>query len=181
MADSGPGRSHAGEPGDHPQASAMAHIALAYNAALRIELRHAIRAVPHAVLAANARIRGMQDNSRRWIFCVRLDWASLHAFGVETVIAPHRQVTALRIGPCTSLNLTKAPPVNLGWIAVLFIAGNLAGTAADALGHIEMKAILFTLVQCARFGMRPGAGIGGHSKTRARCDFRSKIESRAAL
>jgi hypothetical protein len=91
----------------------------------------------------------MQDNARGWIFCVRLDRAPLHAFRIQTVIASHRQVAALRVGPCSSFNLTKAPPVNLGWIAVLLIAGNLAGAAADALGHVEVKAILFTLLQFA--------------------------------
>jgi hypothetical protein len=39
--------------------------------------------------------------------------------------------------------------VNVGWITVLLVAGNLAGSAADAFGHVEVKAILLAFLQCA--------------------------------
>jgi len=39
--------------------------------------------------------------------------------------------------------------MNFGWIAILFIAGNLARSAPDAPGHIEVKAILLSHFQCA--------------------------------
>jgi hypothetical protein len=47
----------------------------------------------------------------------------------------------IRIGP--TFDFTDAAPMDICRIAVLFIACDLAGAAADALRHIEVEAVLF--------------------------------------
>jgi hypothetical protein len=45
--------------------------------------------------------------------------------------------------PGASFDLADATPAKISRIAVLLVAGDLAGAASDAFGHIEVKAILF--------------------------------------
>ena len=59
------------------------------------------------------------------------------------MIAAHGEVVAVGVGPCAAFDLADAPPAEVGGVAVLLVAGDLAGAAADALGHVEVEAILF--------------------------------------
>jgi hypothetical protein len=68
----------------------MAHVALADDAALRIELRNRVGTVPDAVLASDARFRGVENNSGNRIFLVSVDGAATKAIGGETVVTSHR-------------------------------------------------------------------------------------------
>ncbi len=121
----------------------MAHVAFAHDAALGIELRDRVGAVPDAVLAADAGIGGMQHDAGDWIFFVSIDRAALEAVGGEAVVAAHREIVASGVRPGAAFDLADAPPANVGGISVLLVARDLAGAAADALRHIEVKAILF--------------------------------------
>jgi hypothetical protein len=51
------------------------------------------------------------------------------------------QTLSVRI-PAT-FDLTHAPPVDVRWISVLFVAGHNAALAPDAFAHVEVKAKLF--------------------------------------
>ena len=55
----------------------VAHVALAYNAALGIELRDRVRAVPYTILAADAGLRRMKNDAGSRIFRVGVDRAAL--------------------------------------------------------------------------------------------------------
>src|SRR3979411_1208418 len=61
--------------------AAMAHVTFADDTALRVELRHGVRAVPDAVLAADASVRGVKDDAGDGIFGVGVDGAALDAVG----------------------------------------------------------------------------------------------------
>jgi hypothetical protein len=61
---------------------------------------------------------------------------------------------SLRVGITTAFNLTHAPPINVRWISVLFVASHYAALAADALAHIEMKSILFSRQQITLWNLR---------------------------
>ena len=56
---------------------------------------------------------------------------------------------ALVVGPGAAFDLADAAPANVGRVAVLFVAGDLAGPAANALGHVEVEAILLAGLQGA--------------------------------
>jgi len=85
----------------------------------------------------------MQDNSGCRIFCVGIHRAADKAGRFQTMIATHGQVPALRVGIPPAFNLSHAPPIDLCWVSVLFVASNHATLAADTLGHIEVKTVLF--------------------------------------
>lgn len=89
----------------------------------------------------------MQDDARGRVFCVCINRAAFQACRIQAVVAPHGEIASLRVRPRATFNLTKAPPVDLGRIAVLFIAGDLAGPASDAFGHVEVESILLTYFQ----------------------------------
>jgi hypothetical protein len=128
----------------------VAHIALTNDATLGIKLRNGIRTVPHTILTANAGLRRVQNNA-----CMGILFVGIHGTAAETVcrkamIAPHGKVVARSIRPRSSLNLSNTPPAQIGRIAVLLVACDLAGAAADAFGHIEMKAILLSRRELSR-------------------------------
>jgi hypothetical protein len=50
----------------------------------------------------------------------------------------------LRIRIPAALDFTHAPPIDVRWIAVLFVAGHDAALATNALAHVEVKAELFS-------------------------------------
>ena len=122
--------------------AAVAHVAFADDAALGIELRHGVGAVPDAVLAADAGVGGVQDDAGDGIFGVGIDGAAFDAVGVEAVVAAHGEIVAMRVGVGAAFDLADAAPANVGGVAVLLVAGDLAGAAADALGHVEVEAVL---------------------------------------
>jgi hypothetical protein len=49
----------------------------------------------------------------------------------------------LRVWIPAAFDFTHAPPVDVRWISVLFVAGHDAAFAANALAHVEVKAKLF--------------------------------------
>jgi hypothetical protein len=89
------------------------------------------------------------------------------------VIAAHRQVIALRIRVIATLHFAHAPPIERCWITVLLIASNHAALAADALRHIEVKAILLTRFQGSHGYQRPALDLDLHQ------GFRNGREQRA--
>src|SRR6185437_16571356 len=56
--------------------SAVAHVALADHAALRVVLRNSVRAVPRTVLAANAGLRAVLHDSGDRVLLIGLDRTS---------------------------------------------------------------------------------------------------------
>ncbi len=58
------------------------------------------------------------------------------------MVATHGEVVARGVGEVASFDFAHTPPVHRGGIAVLLAAGYDAALAADALRHVEVKAIL---------------------------------------
>jgi hypothetical protein len=89
------------------------------------------------------------------------------------MIAAHGEVIALRVGIVTAFYLAHAPPVERRGIAVLFVARHHAALAADALGHVEVKAVLLARFQRTLRNQRRGLHLdlnqraGGRGKQRA--------------
>jgi len=54
---------------------------------------------------------------------------------------------ALRVWVPTAFDFSDAAPVNVCWISILFVACDDATFAAYALGHVEVKAILFAKLE----------------------------------
>jgi len=121
----------------------MTHIAFTYDATLRIELRHGIRAVPNTVLATDTGVGGVHHNTRDGVFFISIYRATTQTVSGETVVAAHREIVPYGLRPSASFDLSDTAPAKISRVAVLLVASDLAGTAADAFGHIEMKAILF--------------------------------------
>ena len=135
---------------------AVAHIALANHAALWVVLRHAVGTIPRAVLAADAGLRAVLHDSGDWVLLIGLDRTADQARRLQTVIAAHREMKALRIGIQAAFDFSDPPPVNVGGISVLLVAGHDAALAADALRHIEMKAVLLAGLECPLGNQRRG-------------------------
>ena len=123
--------------------AAVAHVAFADDAALWVELRDRVGAVPDAVLAADAGVGGVKDDSGDGVFGIGIDRAALDAVGAEAMVAAHREIEALGVRVGAAFDLADAPPADVGGRVVLLVAGDLAGAAADALGHVEVEAVLF--------------------------------------
>jgi hypothetical protein len=122
----------------------MAHVALADDAALCIELRDRVGTVPDAILAPDAGFRRVEDDAGNGILFISVDGAAAKAVRGEAVIASHGEVMARSGGPGTAFDLSDAPPVNVSRVSVLFVACDLAGATADALCHIEVESILLS-------------------------------------
>jgi hypothetical protein len=129
---------------------AVAHVALPDHAALRVVLRHAVGAVPGAVLAADARIRAVAHDAGHRVFRIGIDRAPGETGRLETVVAAHRQVGARRLREVPAFDLADAPPVDGGRVAVLLVARDHAALAADALPHVEVEAVLLARLERAR-------------------------------
>src|SRR5205823_3440346 len=89
---------------------------------------------------------------------------------------------ALRVRIPATFDLADPAPVDVRWIAVLLVASDHTTFAADALGHVEVEAILFTGLEGALRNLRRG-NFEIHSAVSYRCcgraPFRSKHEGRA--
>src|SRR5436190_356252 len=109
------------------------------DAALVVELRHTVGAVPGAVLAADAGIRTVAHDARHGIFRVGIHRASLQAGGLETVVAAHREVMLGDGRKEPPLDVADAAPVDRSGVAVLLVAGHDTALAADARAHVEVK------------------------------------------
>jgi hypothetical protein len=59
------------------------------------------------------------------------------------MVTTHREVETLRVGIPSAFDFPYAPPVDVGRISILLIAGHNAALAANALRHVEVKTILF--------------------------------------
>src|SRR5260370_30250018 len=123
--------------------ASVAHVALADDAAVRVELRNGVGAVPDAVLAADASVRGVKDDTGDGILGVCIDGAAFDAVCAEAMVTAHGEVEAVGVGPCSPFDLADATPAKICWSIVLLVACDLARTAADALGHVEVETILF--------------------------------------
>jgi hypothetical protein len=131
---------HAG--GQAARAHAIdAQVALGDDAPGGVVLRHAVGAVPRAVLAADAGVGVVLDDAVVELG-VRAGRAALEARGLEAVIAGHRQVEAAHVREAAALDLTDSAPGDLRLVAVLLVARDLAAAAADAAGHVEVEAEL---------------------------------------
>jgi D-aminopeptidase len=97
----------------------------------------------------------MTDDAGRRVFGVGVDRAAFQAGRLEAVVAPHRQVRAVHRRKPAALNLTNTPPVDRRRVGVLFVAGDDAALAADALRHVHMKTVLLAL--CGRAIGHPSA------------------------
>src|SRR5688500_44265 len=128
----------------------MAHVALADDAALGVVLRHAVRTVPGAVLAPDAGIGAVADDPGHRILLIGVDRTATEAGRLEAVIAAHRKVGAGGVGKEPALDVADPPPVDRRRIPVLLVAGDDAALAADALLHVEVKAVLLAGLECAR-------------------------------
>lgn len=84
----------------------------------------------------------MQDDARCRVFRISLDRAALQTFRVEAMIAAHGKVVPAGVRVRAAFDLSNTPPANLCRVAVLLVAGDLAGAAADALIHVEVEAVL---------------------------------------
>ena len=76
------------------------------------------------------------------ILRVGVNRASLQAGRLEAVVAAHREVRTRRHRKPAAFDLADAPPVDRRRIAVLLVAGDDAALAADALAHVDVKAVL---------------------------------------
>ena len=128
-----------------------AHVALGDHAALGLEARHAIRAVPSAVLAANADISLVNDDAAL-VNLVGINRAALGARGIQAVVAAARKEKAQCVGILAALDLADAPPLGIYGQAILFTTGHLAGVAADAEIHVEVEARLGRAIVRAKTG-----------------------------
>jgi hypothetical protein len=77
-------------------------------------------------------------------FRVGFDGATDEAGRLDAVVAAHREVMPLGVRIVAAFDFADATPVEVRGVAVLFIAGDDAALAADALRHIEVEAVLFT-------------------------------------
>ncbi len=89
----------------------------------------------------------MQHDTGYRILGVGIDRAALEAVGIQAMVAAHGKIMAAGIGVSAAFNLANAAPANLGRISILLVAGDLARSAADALRHVEVEAILLARPQ----------------------------------
>ena len=82
--------------------------------------------------------------------------ALTQAGGVKTVVAAHGKMEALRERIIAGFDFSDAPPADIGGVVVLFVAGHFAAFAADALGHVEVEAVLLA------FGWQAQRNAGVH-------------------
>lgn len=125
----------------------VTHIAFAHDATFGVELRNSVRAIPCAILAADAGIFTVQDQARGWVFCEGLHRTAFHAGRFQTVIAAHGKVGTPCVRIRATIDFPNASPMNIRRVAVLLIAGHDAALAADAFCHVEVKAILLTFAR----------------------------------
>ena len=90
---------------------------------------------------------------------VRLHRAADQAGRLQAMIAAHREVITLRVWIVPAFHLTHAPPVDRRRVAVLFIARDHAALAADALRHVEVKAVLLAGFERTRGNQRLRRGF----------------------
>jgi hypothetical protein len=83
------------------------------------------------------------------------------------VVAAHGEIQPLGEGIDAAFNLADTAPVEIGGIIVLFVAGDLAAVAADALRHVEVEAVLLAGAGSLT-GDQPDFGLFGGTNPRFR-------------
>jgi hypothetical protein len=63
------------------------------------------------------------------------------------MVAAHGKIMAAGIGIGAAFNLAHPPPAYLCGVSILLVAGNLARAATDALGHVEVEAVLLSWLE----------------------------------
>jgi len=134
----------------------VTHVTLAYDSTLGVILRHSVRTIPHAILAADAGIGTVQDHAGRGVLSISLHWTTDQARWLQAVIAAHRQVMALRMRIMAAFHFADTAPIDCGRIAILLVTSHYAAFATDTLRHIEVETILFTGPQRALGDQRSG-------------------------
>ena len=71
----------------------------------------------------------------------------MEASWLQAMVAAHGKVQSLRVGIPATFDFADAAPIDVRGISVLFVAGDDTAFAADALRHVEVKAILFAKIQ----------------------------------
>ena len=120
----------------------MAHVALPDDAALRVVLRHSVGTVPCAVLAADANLRAVQHHASDGILGEGVHGTAFQTRRLHAVIAAHGKIRTVCIRVPAAFDLPDSSPIDIRRIAVLLVASNDAALAADAFGHVKVKAVL---------------------------------------
>jgi hypothetical protein len=120
----------------------VAQIAFSDDAAFRVVLRNAVRAIPSAVLAADAGFGAVENDTRNGILGISVDGTAFQTRRLQAVIATHGQMETLGIWIPAAFDFTDSAPVDLCGVAILFVACDNAAFATNTASHIEMKAIL---------------------------------------
>ncbi len=82
------------------------------------------------------------------------------------MIAAHGKVQSPRVGIPAASDFSDAAPVDIRRVSILFVAGDDATFAADALRHVEVEAVLFAEFESA---LRDASGLneGGRAAVRS--------------
>jgi hypothetical protein len=118
-------------------------VTLGDDAAVRVEDRDFIGAVPCTVLTPDTAWVVMKDNAVVK-FDVTLCRTALETLGVDTVVTAHGVEELESVGELAHLHLTHTPPLNISWVSVLFVTCNFTAVAAYASSCIEVKAVLLS-------------------------------------
>jgi hypothetical protein len=89
-------------------------------------------------------------------------------------------VIALRVGIIAALDFPDPPPVDRRRISVLLVAGHDTTLASDALGHVEVEAVLFAGFERAFGDQRAGGLSAVPFRDRVRVEERA-IKQRKTL
>ena len=117
---------------------------------------HAVRTIPRAVLATDARVGAVVHDAGAGVLAVGVDRTAAHTRRVDALIAAHREIGPLRHGIEAAFDLADAAPVDGRGVAVLLVARDDAALAADAAAHVEVEPVLFAGTW-ARDGIRPAS------------------------
>src|SRR5262249_3183735 len=149
-----------------------AHVALADDATLGVVLGHAVRAVPGAVLAADAGIGAVQHDAGRGVLGVRINRTTLQARRLQAVMTADRHIRTLGSRIPAAFDFGHVAPVDRGRVSVLLVAGHDTAFAADAFAHVDVKAILLAGAGRANGHARSGLTQRGRAYARRQheCD-----------
>ena len=150
----GRARAHTGrsETGTEP---GLAHVALRDDATIGLEGRHRVRAVPRAVLATNAVVGVMLNDTIRELL-VGVGRASLQARWFEAMVARHREVKTFGVRVIATLDLAHPTPCRAVGQPVLLGTSDLAGVATNARVHAEAEAVLLAGLKRKQLGPSVG-------------------------
>ena len=124
----------------------MTHMALGDDTAVLVEDRHFVGAVPGTVLASDTDVVVMKDDAVVE-FDIGVGRAASETFGVDAVVAAHRVEELADIGKDARFHLSDAPPLDVRTVVVLFVARHFTAVAPHTGGHVEVKAVLLSLLE----------------------------------